>query len=271
MAPVTSFSDASLSTAKVLTDTSPNCYVFKNVVGLARHVAQIIANVIREKNALGQNAVLALPAGSTPISVYRELVELHKRGELDFSRVITFNLDEYFGLPTSRPQSFNKWMHQQFFDHNNIPKENIHIPNGMVDIADAVAGFRVHPLTARPAAREGNRARRGTNKQLHDNSLSVERSPRRSRAIGRRTTHRSGFHSLRRAPHEYVLAMGALVPDGQESAQMGAWSFSNAGSSPACHWDDRSLARPAIVSRHLDAEAPSIRWHSAAAGRGEAP
>lgn len=137
MAPVTSFSDASLSTAKVLTDTSPNCYVFKNVVGLARHVAQIIANVIREKNALGQNAVLALPAGSTPISVYRELVELHKRGELDFSRVITFNLDEYFGLPTSRPQSFNKWMHQQFFDHINIPKENIHIPNGMVDIAEA--------------------------------------------------------------------------------------------------------------------------------------
>lgn len=118
--------------ATVLNDTRTAAFVFHNVVGLARHVAQLVANVIREKNALGQKAVLALPAGSTPISVYRELIKMHQSGDLDFSRVVTFNLDEYYGLPDSSLQSFHRWMKINFFDHVNIPPNNIHIPDGMV-------------------------------------------------------------------------------------------------------------------------------------------
>ena len=56
---------------------------------MARHVAQLISNVIREKNSLGQDAVLGLPTGSTPISVYRELIRMHEEEGLDFSRVTT--------------------------------------------------------------------------------------------------------------------------------------------------------------------------------------
>src|SRR5687768_13254317 len=73
-------------------------YVFENARELATHVATIIAGVIRERNALGQQAVLGLPTGSTPVGVYRELVRMHREDNLSFSRVITFNLDEYFGL-----------------------------------------------------------------------------------------------------------------------------------------------------------------------------
>ncbi len=118
--------------AHILGDTRPPCYVFKNVVGMAKHVAQIVANVIREKNALGQNAVLALPAGSTPVSVYRELITMHEAGTLDFSKVVVFNLDEYYGLPTTSLQSFHRWMQDHFLKFVNIQPSNIHIPDGMI-------------------------------------------------------------------------------------------------------------------------------------------
>lgn len=124
--------DMSAPKAQVLQDLRPPCFIFKNVVGMANHVAGLVAQVIRQKNAMGHNAVLALPAGSTPVSVYRELIELHRRGELDFSRVITFNLDEYYGLPTSSLQSFHRWMHDHFFNHVNIPPSHVHIPDGLV-------------------------------------------------------------------------------------------------------------------------------------------
>ncbi|HMP78706.1 MAG TPA: hypothetical protein PKD54_04600, partial [Pirellulaceae bacterium] len=64
--------------------------MFDHVHVMARHVAQLVAAVIRERNSLGQMAVLALPAGSTPLSVYRELIRMHREEGLDFSRVVTF-------------------------------------------------------------------------------------------------------------------------------------------------------------------------------------
>jgi glucosamine-6-phosphate deaminase len=118
--------------AQPIPGTTPKCYVFENVRAMAVHVAEITASIIRERNALGQNAVLGLPAGSTPVTVYRELIRLHKEEGLDFSRVTTFNLDEYFGLESNRPQSFHRWIHDHFFNHVNIPKENINIPDGMI-------------------------------------------------------------------------------------------------------------------------------------------
>src|SRR5262245_45466618 len=87
-------------------------YVFETPDDLARHVARLVASVIRERSALGQSAVLGLPTGSTPVGVYRELARMHREEGLDFSHVITFNLDEYFGLPKDAPQSFARQMHE---------------------------------------------------------------------------------------------------------------------------------------------------------------
>lgn len=108
------------------------CYLFDRSTDLAQHVARIIVTVIEERNALGQNAVLGLPTGSTPVNVYRELVRMHQEDGLDLSGVITFNLDEYYGISPDRLQSYHRWMHEQFFNHVNIPPENINIPDGLI-------------------------------------------------------------------------------------------------------------------------------------------
>jgi glucosamine-6-phosphate deaminase len=99
-------------------------------------VAQIIAGIIRERGAFGQKAVLGLPTGSTPLGVYRELIRLHHEEGLDFSGVITFNLDEYHGIQPDQLQSYHRWMHENFFSQVNISGRNIHIPNGEVPLDD---------------------------------------------------------------------------------------------------------------------------------------
>src|SRR5712691_12799687 len=72
--------------------------VFTNSAHASRHVAVMIESLIRQNNSAGQPTVLGLPTGSTPVGMYRELIRLHKEAGLDFSRVITFNLDEYFPM-----------------------------------------------------------------------------------------------------------------------------------------------------------------------------
>jgi glucosamine-6-phosphate deaminase len=109
-------------------------YLFETPDDVARYVAQIVAGVIRERNSRGQIAVLGLPTGSTPVGVYRELIRLHREESLDFSQVITFNLDEYFGLAADALQSYHRWMMESFFKHVNVPQENIHIPSGSVSL-----------------------------------------------------------------------------------------------------------------------------------------
>ena len=76
------------------------------------------------------NAVFGMATGSTPLGLYQELVRLHQEAQLDFSRVTTFNLDEYVGLPVNHPQSYHYFMHEHFFQHVNIPRQNINIPSG---------------------------------------------------------------------------------------------------------------------------------------------
>jgi len=119
-------------TPRPLPGTDIPCYTFESHQELSRHVAGLVAAVVRERSALGQNAVLGLPTGSTPLGVYRELVRMHRDEGLDFSRVVTFNLDEYYGLAPDRLQSYHRWMFEHFFDHVNIPRASIHIPDGTV-------------------------------------------------------------------------------------------------------------------------------------------
>lgn len=100
--------------------------------------ARIIARLVRAK----PESVLGLATGSTPVATYRELVRMHREEGLDFSGVTTFNLDEYVGLPPESPQSYHSFMDEHLFDHINVPRERIHIPNGMAaDIQAECAGY----------------------------------------------------------------------------------------------------------------------------------
>ena len=92
----------------------------------------MIESLIRQNNSAGRPTVLGLPTGSTPVGLYRELIRLHKEAGLDFSRVITFNLDEYFPMQPDDPQSYRRWMQETFFNHVNIPPQNIHVPDGTI-------------------------------------------------------------------------------------------------------------------------------------------
>ncbi len=97
------------------------------VADTQQEAAKILRRQIRRKPA----SVLGLATGSTPIGVYAELVAMHQRGELDFSRVATFNLDEYVGLAPEHPCSYREFMRQHLFSKVNIRPENIHFPDGL--------------------------------------------------------------------------------------------------------------------------------------------
>lgn len=104
--------------------------VFKTSGEAARHAALIVERLVRENNSVGRPTVLGLATGSTPVGLYRELIRLHREEGLDFSGVITFNLDEYYPMDGNDPHSYRRWMHETFFQHVNIKKHNIHIPDG---------------------------------------------------------------------------------------------------------------------------------------------
>lgn len=74
--------------------------------------------------------VLGCPTGSSPLGLYRRLIELHKAGKLSFANVVTFNMDEYVGLPEEHPESYHSFMWTNFFSHIDIRKDNVHILNG---------------------------------------------------------------------------------------------------------------------------------------------
>src|SRR5947209_7642985 len=118
-------------------NTKTPTLVFANNTQAARHLALMIESLIRQNNSAGRPTVLGLPTGSTPVGLYRELIRLHKEAELDLSRVITFNLDEYFPMQPSDPHSYRRWMQETFFNLVNIAPHNIHIPDGTIRAEDA--------------------------------------------------------------------------------------------------------------------------------------
>lgn len=99
----------------------------KDYEELSMRAAGIVAAQISRK----KNTVLGLPTGQTPLGMYQELLKRFRKGEIDFSQVITFNLDEYYGLSPKHPQSYNYYMWQTFFNNINIKKENVFIPDGV--------------------------------------------------------------------------------------------------------------------------------------------
>ncbi len=98
---------------------------------LSQWVAQYVVKAI---NAFSPSQdkpfVLGLPTGSSPLGMYKKLIELNKKGEISFQNVVTFNMDEYVGLSETHPESYHAFMWNNFFSHIDIKKENVHILNG---------------------------------------------------------------------------------------------------------------------------------------------
>lgn len=131
-----------MSSLHYLPHTRIKTVKFPGAGAASRYVASEIDKLIRARNAAGKATVLGLATGSTPVGLYRELIRLHKDEGLDFSRVVTFNLDEYYPMPKESQHSYFRWMHETLFNHVNVPWDNIHIldgtlPPGEVDAACA--------------------------------------------------------------------------------------------------------------------------------------
>jgi glucosamine-6-phosphate deaminase len=103
----------------------------ENYSALSKWAAYYVASKIRKANpSPAKPFVLGLPTGSSPLGMYQELIELYKAGSISFENTITFNMDEYVGLPENHPQSYHSFMWNNFFSHINIKPENVHILNG---------------------------------------------------------------------------------------------------------------------------------------------
>jgi glucosamine-6-phosphate deaminase len=101
-----------------------------------------IAALIKTNEAAGRPTVLGLATGSTPVRLYKQLIRRHREEGLSFRRVVTFNLDEYYGLSREHPESYWRFMHEQLFNHIDILPENVNLPDGLVARADVFASCK---------------------------------------------------------------------------------------------------------------------------------
>jgi glucosamine-6-phosphate deaminase len=108
--------------------------VKEDYAAMSRLAAEMIAQLIRSK----PRAVLGLATGSTPLGTYKELTRMHKEDGLDFGQVVTFNLDEYVGLPAAHAQSYRSFMNENLFKRINVRPENTNLPDGLA--SDITAG-----------------------------------------------------------------------------------------------------------------------------------
>ena len=118
---------------------------------IARTIARRVAEIIVERRKAGSHAVLGLATGSTPIGIYRELIRMHKEEKLDFSDVVTFNLDEYYPMDPKSIHSYHRYMRENLFDHINVKPANIHIPRGDVPREDVDAECAKYEAAIRQA------------------------------------------------------------------------------------------------------------------------
>ncbi len=106
--------------------------IFDTPQSASSQLAAETAELIRKNDSEGKTTVLGLATGSSPILYYKELIRLHREEGLSFKNVITFNLDEYAGLPPEHKESYWFFMHDNLFNHIDIKPENIHLPSGVV-------------------------------------------------------------------------------------------------------------------------------------------
>ena len=105
---------------------------------LSQWAANYVASRINAANPTPEKPfVLGCPTGSSPLGMYKALIELNKQGKVSFQHVVTFNMDEYVGLPEDHPESYHTFMWKNFFNHIDIKKENVHILNGNAEDLEA--------------------------------------------------------------------------------------------------------------------------------------
>jgi glucosamine-6-phosphate deaminase len=107
--------------------------VFVDSEAAVRELATGLAHFIRQRQAESRSAVLGLATGSTPVKLYQELIRLRREEGLSFKNVVTFNLDEYYGLPPTHPESYRHFMEVQLFRHIDLPANQVHVPDGLVE------------------------------------------------------------------------------------------------------------------------------------------
>lgn len=102
----------------------------------------IAAKIIQAKPTAEKPFVLGLPTGSSPLGTYKELINLYKSGKISFQHVITFNMDEYVGIPEDHPESYHTFMKKNFFSHVDIQEKNVNILDGNAkDLEAECAGY----------------------------------------------------------------------------------------------------------------------------------
>jgi len=122
--------------------------VFENKESGSLYAAQVIANKVLMNNSVNEETVLGLATGSTPTDMYKALIEINKSG-VSFSRIITYNLDEYYPMKKSSPHSYHYYMYDHFFQHVDIHEENIFIPNGEIKNEDLSKFCKEYELSIR--------------------------------------------------------------------------------------------------------------------------
>jgi len=166
--------------------------VVRDADAMSERGAALMAAQIRAE----PRSVLGFATGSTPLGMYRRLIELHRSEGLDFSRLTTFNLDEYVGLPSGHEQSYHRFMWENLFDHVNVDSDRVHIPDGTADDIDRYCadyerrieeaggidlqvlgiGANGHLAFNEPGSSLGSRTRQKplTHKTVHDNARFFE-------------------------------------------------------------------------------------------------
>ena len=115
--------------------------VYEDAVAGSKYVAVKIRELIEANNKQGKKTVLGLATGSSPLKLYAELIRMHKEENLSFANVVTFNLDEYFPMQPNAEQSYVKFMFENLFNHIDIKKENVNIPDLEYDVLLYVANW----------------------------------------------------------------------------------------------------------------------------------
>lgn len=105
----------------------------KIIIGNYHEISRLIADEFIKQISKKPNSVLGLATGTSPLGVYTNLIEAHKKGLISFKKVVTFNLDEYVGLDGQHPQSYRYFMNSNLFDHIDIDKRNTHVLKGVGD------------------------------------------------------------------------------------------------------------------------------------------
>ncbi|MCL2884730.1 MAG: glucosamine-6-phosphate deaminase [Oscillospiraceae bacterium] len=213
------------------------------VVNTGEEIGEVAALLFAAQVLKKPDAVLGFATGSSPITTYQHMIKLYNQGVLDFSRVTSFNLDEYVGLPGTHEQSYRYFMTDNLFSHINIPAENIHLPNGIA--ADADAECKQYEAAVRAAGVDLQILGIGHNGHIGFNEPGDAFVDGTHKVTLTETTIQANtrfFASSADVPR-YALTMGAgtimraksvvLVANGEDKAQA-IWAMAKGPISPSC-------------------------------------